>query len=291
MDDPCFDKVAILGVGLIGGSVGLALRQRKLARQVAVYSRTPATRQRAVELGAADRAADSLADCVAGAELVYVAAPVSAIAATIAEVAPHLSPGCLVTDAGSTKQGIVEAVAQVDLGAAVFCGGHPMAGGECHGVEYARAELFEGTTYVLTPGAATPEHAVDRLGKLAEDLGARVLRMAPERHDEAVAATSHLPHMLAWALMAVTEARAAAGGPVYDLAAGSWCSATRVARSDAPLWRDIVAANREAVLAAVGDFQAALAELKRLVLTADDATLCAELERLKQAKEAHQGRS
>lgn len=291
MDDPRFEKVAILGVGLIGGSLGMAVRERGLATQVVAYSRTPATRERAVALGAADAAADSAGACVAGADLVYLSVPVGAIVPLLAEVAPHLRPGCLVTDAGSTKREIVEEVGRLDLGAACFVGGHPMTGSECVGVEHARADLFDQMTYVVTPEPTTPPVAVDQLIGLASGLGARVVRLDAAEHDEAVAVISHLPHVLAWALMAVTRERHGAGQPVLDLAAGSWYSATRVAAADPLLWRDILTTNRAAVVAAIGDFQAALGELKELVEGGCENSILAALDPLAQAKRRHSERT
>ncbi len=291
MADPCFEKVAILGVGLIGGSLGLAVRERGLATRVAAYSRTPATRDRAVALGAADEAAASPAACVDGADLVYLSMPVGAIVPSLADVAPYLRPGCLVTDAGSTKREIVEAVGRLDLGAACFVGGHPMTGSECVGVEHARADLFDQMTYVFTPGPATEPATVERLVRLARGLGARVVCLDAAEHDEAVAVISHLPHVLAWALMAVTRERHEAGQPVLDLAAGSWCSATRVAAADPLLWRDILTTNRAAVVAAIGDFQAALSELRELVEGGCENSILAALDPLAQAKRRHSERT
>lgn len=287
--EPHFERVAIIGVGLIGGSLGLALRERRLARTVAVYSRTPATRQRAVERGAADLAADSPEACVAGADLVYLATPVAAIVPTLARLVPHLRPGCLVTDAGSSKAEVVQQAEELALGQATFVGGHPMAGSADMGIEAARADLFDGMSYVVTPTARTLPEAADRVARLAAALGSRVYTMAPGDHDQTVAAVSHLPHLLAWSLMLLAEERRAAGQPVYELAAGSWSSATRVAAGGAQLWREILVSNRAAVLAAVADFETALGGLK-VALRDDPELLQQALETARRLKLEHPGK-
>ncbi len=290
MADPAFDKLAILGVGLIGGSVGLAVRERGLARTVVAYSRTPATRRRAVERGAADLAADSPAACVDGADLVYLASPVATILPLLAELAPHLRPDAVVTDAGSSKRLIVDGAARLDLGTAAFVGGHPMAGSEEMGIDAARGDLFEGMTYVLTPTAETQPPALARLRGLAAAVGSQVLELDPGEHDESVAAISHLPHVLAAALMMVTEERARAGEPVYELTAGSWASGTRVAASGSRLWREILVSNRAAVLRSLDDCAAALATVRGLLAAHLDDDLEGLLEQIRRRKTEHPGR-
>lgn len=288
--EPAFERVAILGVGLIGGSFGLALRARGLAREVVVYSRTPATRELAVARGAADVAAKSPAECVAGAELVFLATPVASLIPTLQGVAAALRPGVIVTDAGSSKAEVVAAAEALDLPGMRFVGGHPMTGSEAMGVAHARADLFEGRTYAVTPTPASDPAAVEAVAALAAALGSRVVRLTPAQHDEAVAAISHLPHLLASSLTLLTVQRAAAGQPVHDLAAGSWASGTRVAASGASLWREIFASNRAAVLRSLDDFSAVLAQFRELLSAADDEALEALLAAARQAKLEHPGR-
>lgn len=289
-DQPYFERVAILGVGLIGGSFGLALRERGLAGQVAVYSRTPATRELAVARGAADIAAMSAEECVDGADLVYLATPVASLVPTLSRIAGHLKVGAVVTDAGSSKQAVVEEATALGIPGLRFVGGHPMTGSELMGVEHARADLFVGSTYAVTPSDQSDPSAVEAVVGLAAALGSRVVQLSPEQHDQAVAAISHLPHLLATALMLVTQQRAEAGDPVYDLTAGSWASGTRVAASGPGLWREIYASNRAAVLRAVDDFDGALAQLRELLAAEDDAGLEALLDAARQAKLEHPGR-
>ncbi|MCC7491924.1 MAG: prephenate dehydrogenase/arogenate dehydrogenase family protein [Fimbriimonadaceae bacterium] len=284
MDAPRFERLAVLGVGLIGGSLGMAMRARRLVGEVVAYSRTAATRDLAVRLGAADRAAASPAECVAGADLVYLAAPVASLVPLLRSIAPVLRPGALVTDAGSSKAEVVTAAAAVELGTAVFIGGHPMAGSERMGVAAARADLFAGATYVLTPTAATPAAATERLAALVHALGARPLILPPDLHDEAVAAVSHVPHLAAVAAMLLTAARQDQGQPVYALAAGGWRSATRVAAGGARLWREILASNRAAVVQAIDEYQDQLYSLREALANGADDRLEALLESAREHK-------
>lgn len=288
MDEPHFGRVAILGVGLIGGSLGLALRRRGLADEVVGYSRTPATRALAAELGAIDRVADSAEDCVDGADLVYLATPVAAIVPLLTSLAPRLRSGAVVTDAGSSKARIVAEAAA--LGCDSFVGGHPMTGSEAMGVAAARADLFDGMTYALTPTSRTSPAALAQVRALAEALGSRVVELSPEDHDRAAAAISHLPHLLATVLMLVTEQRAQEGAPVYELAAGSWTDGTRVAASGATMWREILVSNREAVLEALADFGRGCERLRALLAEQRDDELETLLETARRLKLAHPGR-
>lgn len=285
--DPPFQQAAILGVGLIGGSLGLALRERGLARHVVGYSRTAATRRRAVELGAIDAAAGSPGEAVTGSDLVYLAVPVAGIVPLLAEVAPHLQPGALVTDAGSSKAEICAGAATLDLRGAQFVGGHPMAGSELLGVVHARADLFAGMAYAVCPAAPA---ATARLRGLAQALGAEVYELAPDLHDRAVAIVSHLPHLLAAALMRVATAHASGGEPVHELSAGSWASATRVAASGPTLWREILASNRAAVLAALDELSDTVNEIRTLLAGTRDDELEALLAAMRDEKLRHPGR-
>lgn len=272
-----FERVAILGVGLIGGSFGLALRARGLAGEVVAYSRTPATRAEAVARGAADRAAETPQACVAGADLVYLATPVEAIAPTLAAVLPDLAPGCLVTDAASAKAPIVAAIEPLDLSAVRFVPGHPMTGKASAGVAEADADLFVGRPYAFTPTPATDLAALGQMVALAEALGARVQVLAPAAHDSAVATISHLPHVLAYSLALLTDARQQAGEPVFELAAGSWESLTRVAASSPALWREILRSNRAAVAQALDEYLVLVRQLAEALDAPDDGARLEEL--------------
>lgn len=285
-----FERVAILGVGLIGGSFGLALRTRGLAAEVVAYSRTPSTRESAVALGAATSAADSPEACVDGADLVYLATPVDAVLPTLMRLLPHLRPGCLVTDAASSKQLVTAGVDALDLGSARFVGGHPMTGKATTGVESADADLFVGRAYAFTPTAATDPAALARMVALAEAIGSRVLTLSPTEHDSAVATVSHLPHVLAYSLVLLTEQRRAKGEPVFELAAGSWESLTRVAASTPSLWREILLSNRDAVVAVLAEYQQTVGRLTDLLAAGDGPALEALLAAAQTCKSDHPGR-
>jgi prephenate dehydrogenase len=266
-----FGRVAIVGVGLIGGSLGMALRARGIARRVVGVGRDGERLASARRLGAIDEAALDLAAGVEGADLVVLATPVGQILDSLPRLAPCLAAGALVTDVGSTKGQIARA-GDAHLPPGAFVAGHPMAGSERSGVEAATPELFAGAVWALTPTAATALEAVDRVAALVATLGARVVVLDPEAHDRAVAVTSHLPHVLAYALSALAAAEAERSGHLYALAAGSFASATRVAASPPELWRDVALTNREAL---AGALRAYRADLDRVLgaLEAGDADL------------------
>jgi prephenate dehydrogenase len=257
--------VAIVGVGLIGGSIGLALRARGLAERIVGVGRTDAGLAEARRLGAIDAATTDLERGVAAAEVVVVCTPVTCIAADVLRAAAHGPGDLLVTDAGSTKRRIVAEV-EADLRAlATFVGAHPIAGSERKGVAHARAELFEGRACVLTPTARTPRERLERARKFWALLGCRMVEMGPEDHDAALARTSHLPHAVAAALAAAVPAE------LLALAAGAYRDGTRVAGSDPDLWTGIFLENRRPVLDALADFQAELAAFGQALEAGDDA--------------------
>lgn len=266
-----FSRVAIVGVGLIGGSLSLALREKRLADTVVGVGRSRQTLTRARDLGAIDEAAADLAEGVAGADLVVLATPVGQILADLARLGPLLAPGALVTDVGSTKAEIVRAAGEANRFS--FVGGHPMAGGERSGVEAARSDLFKDATWALTPTKGTNEDALRRVERLVGAVGARPLLLDPNAHDRAVALTSHLPHVLAYALAARAEQQARDTPRLLDLAAGSWAGATRVAHSPPVLWQNIALTNRAALADAVRALSADLDEVLTALESADADTL------------------
>lgn len=267
--EPAFQRVAIVGVGLIGGSLGMALRKRGLARTVIGVGRDAARLEIARERGAIDTGAADFAEGVEGADLIVLATPISRILADLARLGPLLAPGALVTDVGSTKARIARA-GDAGLPPGAFVAGHPMAGSERSGVEAADPYLFEGAVWALTPTDRTDTAALGRVRALAEAVGARVLTLDPELHDRAVAITSHLPHVLAYALAAQAEEAAGENAHLYELTAGSFASATRVAHSPPEMWRDIAVTNREALAGAIRDFRARL-DAALAALDAEDA--------------------
>jgi prephenate dehydrogenase len=232
-----FQKIAIVGVGLLGGSIGLAARQRKLAKEVVGVETNPHTRAEATTRGAVVKCTDMLGIGIAGADLVILACPVGAIITELGRLGSSLHEKAIVTDVGSVKGPIV--AAGKSLGAA-FVPGHPMAGGERGGMEFARADLFEGAAWTLTPNTQTRPEALAKVSAFVEKLGASVVTMTPEEHDLSVATTSHLPHLLAYALSATA-------GEKPRLEGASFREATRVASSNPEIWRDICLMNRKAL--------------------------------------------
>ena len=259
--------VAIVGVGLIGGSIGLAIRKRALASEVIGVGRDQATLELAVRLGAIDRGTTDLEAGVAEADVVVVCTPVSRIADDVRRVAEAAPGHVLVTDAGSSKRQIVETVERQPRSAAVFVGAHPLAGSERRGVNHARADLFEGRVCVLTPTARTRPDRGRRAHGFWSALGCRVLEMAPGEHDEVLAYTSHLPHALAAAL--------ASSVPTdwLPLAAGAYRDCTRVAAADTALWTAIFRDNRGPLLKALGTVQECLDAFKYALMTDDEEAI------------------
>jgi prephenate dehydrogenase len=243
---PTYRKVAIVGVGLIGGSIGLALRQRNLAQQVMGIGRRQSSLDRALACQAIDEAHTELEKGVAGADLVVVATPVAGVADHVCQALEASPEGCLVTDAGSTKNAICAAVeARLPGSAGRFVGSHPLAGDHRTGPEHARGDLLEGKAVVVTPTKSTPAETIAKVEAFWQNLGAQVTQLSPARHDEALAATSHLPHLVASALAAATPEE------WLELAATGWADTTRVAAGDPELWTQVLGQNRLAVLEAL----------------------------------------
>lgn len=250
-------SVCIIGMGLLGGSLGMALRQRGLAGRVVGVARRPESLERAGEIGAIDDGCMDPAAGVAEADLTFLCVPVLSITKLLGTVAPHVPPGGVVTDVGSTKGHIVEVGESLLPGR--FLGGHPMAGSEHAGIEAADARLFEGACWALTPGEASAP--AEPLTEVIAGLGARPLVLSPEEHDRAVAATSHLPHAAAAALAQVVADTLVEAPAAARLAAGSYRDTTRVAASGPELWRDVFLTNREPLLGVLGRMQGYLAEV------------------------------
>jgi prephenate dehydrogenase len=273
-----YDTVAIVGVGLIGGSIGLALREHELAREVVGIGRRESSLEAAREVGAFDRGTTDLADGVDGAEIVVVCTPVDLIADVVAQVAAACPPQAVITDAGSTKAMVVAAADEAVAGRAKgprFVGSHPLAGDDRSGPQFARANLFVGRTVVITPTDATHADAIAKIGNFWQSLGAKVVPMTPAAHDAALAATSHLPHLVAAVLAAATPE------DLLPLAASGWRDTTRVAGGDPELWRPIFAENRAQVCHALDHFGATLEAARDALQRGDDDRL---LEILQQAK-------
>lgn len=279
---PQYSTITIVGVGLIGGSVGLALRDRQLAKEVVGVGRNTEKLKRASELGAIDRGTASMEDGVAAAEFVVVCTPVNSIVEHVEQAATAAPRNAVLTDAGSTKREVVNLLdASVnENNGPRFVGSHPLAGDHRSGCEFARADLFEKRTTVVTPTSDSEPAAVARVKAFWEFLGSRVVEMSPQVHDQALAITSHLPHLVASALADSTP------GEYLPLTAGGWQDTTRVAAGDPELWRQILMANRTAVLEAIERFDVSLAALKTALLKGDDQRLLQLLQEARQARDA-----
>lgn len=281
---PFWNRVAIVGVGLIGGSVGLALRKRNLARHIVGIGRRMETLRTAENRGAITEATTDLQTGVADAELVIIGTPVATVADHVKQVAEIAKSGTLVTDVGSTKQSIVEAADQILAGPlglwTSFVGSHPLAGSERTGVEFSRDDLFEGKTVVVTPTEASKPEAVDKINSLWQALGARVVTMTPAEHDQAVAATSHVPHVAAAALAATTT------NEQLSLVASGWIDTTRIAAGDVELWRQILADNRPNVLAQLRVLQSQLESYAAALERGDDDQIVRLLQQGKRQRDA-----
>jgi prephenate dehydrogenase len=258
-------RIALVGVGLIGGSIGLAARER-LDASVAAHDPSAEALRIALERGAIDRASEDVTGAVADAEAVFVAAPVGVLPEVTAAALEAAPRDCVVTDVGSTKRAIVAA-----LDDARFVGGHPLAGAETSGVQHSRADLFEGATWYLTPTAATSGILYERLHRLLHGLGARPTAIDPETHDTLLATVSHLPHVLANVLVAQAARTLAAEGERLPATGPSFRDATRVAGAPSAIWTDIYVSNRDAIAARIDDTIARLTEV-RDALAAADAT-------------------
>lgn len=277
-------RIAIAGVGLIGGSFGLALKAAGHAGEIVGLGRDRERLARAVERGAIDRGETDAAAGVAGADVVLLAVPMGSMRAVLEAIAPGLGGDTVVTDAGSVKGSFV-ADARAVLGSLErVVPGHPIAGTERRGVEAAFAELFRDRRVILTPLAETRAHALDVVTRLWKATGAVVEQLDVEAHDRLLAATSHLPHMLAFGLV---DALARGDDPeaVFRYAAGGFRDFTRIASSDPVMWRDICLANREALLAALAAYREDLDALTAEVEAGDGQGLLARFERAKVARD------
>jgi prephenate dehydrogenase len=267
------ERVAVVGVGLIGGSFALALKGAGLARHVVGAGRSLANLETALQREAIDSVAASAAQAAQGADLVLVATPVAQYPQVFAAIAPVLGEHAVITDAGSTKQDVV-AAARSALGAkfAQFVPAHPIAGAEHSGAAAATTELFRGRRVVLTPLAETAPQALATVAGAWEACGARLVRMTPQDHDAVFAAVSHLPHLLAYALVHDIAERGNAA-QLFGYAASGFRDFTRIASSQPEMWRDICLANRDALLAELDRYGAQLAALRPILERGDGAAL------------------
>jgi prephenate dehydrogenase len=266
------NRLALIGLGLIGGSLSLALKERGLVGEVVGYSRQLQTRLRARELGLIDRPVDSAAEAVRGADVVFIATPVQAMASVFAEIAPELDPDALITDGGSVKGNVV-AAAKLSLSPAQwgqFVPGHPIAGTERSGPDAAFATLFVDHRVILTPISENAPEMVTRAVDLWQSVGAIVEQMDVQHHDHVLAATSHLPHLAAFGLVSALS-RLEERYEVFRYAAGGFRDFSRIASSDPQMWRDICVANRDELLPMLDHYLVELHRLRQLIEASDSA--------------------
>jgi prephenate dehydrogenase len=262
-------RIALVGVGLIGGSIGLAAREW-LDASVTGYDTGPGALEVARERRAIDRAADSIAGAVSDAEAVFVAVPVGMLPDAVRAVLAAAPPGCVVSDVGSTKRAIVAALDDTR-----FVGGHPLAGAETSGVEHARADLFDGATWYLTPTSSTSGILYERLHRLLRGIGARPTAIDAETHDTLLATVSHLPHVLANVLVSQAAHTLEAGGERLPATGPSFRDATRVAGAPSAIWTDIYVSNRDAIAARIEDTIARLGDVRDALVASDGARIAA----------------
>jgi prephenate dehydrogenase len=265
-------RLVVVGVGLIGGSFALALKKAQAVQCVVGVGRSRGSLEEALRLGVIDEAAQGL-EAVAGADLVMIATPVAQIRAILHGMLPHLPSDALVTDAGSTKTDVVSAAREA-LRSRIgqFVPGHPVAGAEKSGAAAARPELFAGRRVIFTPLPENPPAVLERLEQLWVRCGARVSRMAPHEHDQLLAAVSHLPHVLAYALVGQIS-RDPRAEQLWDYAAGGFRDFTRIASSHPEMWRDICVSNQAAILRELDRYQAELGRLRGLIGAGDGRAL------------------
>ncbi|TDI65863.1 MAG: prephenate/arogenate dehydrogenase family protein [Alphaproteobacteria bacterium] len=269
-----FERVALIGLGLIGSSLARAIKRHGLAGEIVGHARSQETRELALGLGFIDRAADSAAAAVKGADLVVIAVPVGVTGAIAQEISPALDPGAIVTDVGSVKGAVVDAVAPHIPDGVHFVPAHPVAGTEESGPEAGFAELFEGRWCILTPPPGTDEAAVARVEALWRAVGSKVDSMDPRHHDMVLAITSHLPHLIAYTIVGTaTDLETHLQREVIKFAAGGFRDFTRIAASDPVMWRDVFLANKDAVLEMLGRFDEDLTALQRAIRYGDGAAL------------------
>lgn len=288
------NKIVIFGVGLIGGSVALALKKAGVTSKIVGVGRNKENLQAAIHLGAIDEAESDIAKALADADLVLIATPVAQTPTILEAIIPHLAQNTVVTDAGSTKSDIAQYVINASIQAKnpqhflkQFVGGHPIAGAEKSGVTAAKDDLFIGKNVVLTPNANTSAEAIELVRELWQITGANVSEMTAQSHDQIFAAVSHLPHLLAFALVNDLANRPNAK-QLFDFAASGFRDFTRIAGSSPEMWRDISLANKSALLNELEAYQAEISSLQNLLKNEDSLGLQAMFEHASQARQAWQ---
>ena len=277
---PLFNRLALIGVGLIGSSIARAARMQGAVRTIVVTARSPQTRRRVAELGLADQVVESNEAAVEGADLVIVCIPVGACGEVAKEIGPHLASGAIVSDVGSVKGAVVRDMAPHLPKTIHFVPAHPVAGTEYSGPDAGFAELFVNRWCILTPPGATDPKAIEELASFWRLLGANVEIMAPDHHDLVLAITSHLPHLIAYTIVGTAdELQTVTRSEVLKFSAGGFRDFTRIAASDPTMWRDVFLANKDAVLEMLGRFNEDVSALTKAIRKGDGEALFEHFQR------------
>ena len=265
-----YDRVALIGLGLIAGSMSHAIKRGGLANEVVGYARSSESRDIAREIGLCDRICDTAQDAVKDADLVVLCVPVGAMAAVAAEIGPSLKPGCTVSDVGSVKQAVIDAVAPHLPSGTHFIPAHPLAGTEHSGPRSGFAELFDNRWCIVVPSADTDKVALEQLRALWIAMGSNVEEMDAEHHDRVLAVTSHIPHLIAYTMVGVADDLGrVTDSEVIQYSAAGFRDFTRIASSDPTMWRDVFLANKDATLEILGRFTEELFALQRAIRQGD----------------------
>ena len=280
-----FEKVCIVGLGLIGGSVGLAIKRSNISNQITGYARSNSTLERAIELGLVDKVEDNLKDAVNDCDLVILATPLSAFKKLVEEMSPFLKKDCIITDTGSAKLSVIEDLSGILPSNVEFVPGHPIAGTEESGPDAGFAELFDNRWCILTPTDDNSSHAVDLVREFWESIGSKVEIMDPLHHDKVLAITSHIPHLIAFNIVGTANNLAnITEKEVVKYSAGGFRDFTRIAASDPKMWSDIFTYNSEAVLEMLELFSNDLAKLKSAVIKKDSDLLFSNFEKTREVR-------
>ena len=285
MTDFYIDKLAVVGVGLIGGSLALALKEADAVGHVVGIGRGLPNLETALRLGVVDSYTQDLAEGVADADVIFLATPVQALGAVAEQAMPHLKAGAIITDGGSVKQAVIDAIEPHLRDDVHFVPGHPIAGTENSGAEAAFATLYCDRRCILTPTGNTDAEALDRMQRMWQLVGSQVVIMDVEKHDRVLAAISHLPHMVAYALVNAVGSYDRYNENILEYSAGGFRDFTRIASSDPTMWRDIAMTNRNALIEMMEQFETFFAELKEDVAIGSGERLFEFFRRSKESRD------
>lgn len=283
---PFIERLAVVGVGLIGGSLARVLREQEAVGEIIGIGRGEANLRKAIELGVVDRYVTDLRAGVEGADMVFLATPVRTITGLVENIAASLSPGCIVTDGGSVKEEIVVQCERLMPPGTFFVGGHPIAGTEHSGVEASFSSLYSGRRCIITPSPETDKKALDKVVRMWQLAGSEVVLMDAAKHDRVLAAISHLPHMVAYALVNAVGGYDRFDESILNYSAGGFRDFTRIASSDPVMWRDIALMNRDSLLEMMDFFSKYLLQLRGVIERGDGAALEEFFARSKEQRDA-----